>query len=63
MADVIELEKAKRRPFVSEDGFDLCVMTGEKTPYRTETPVDLRLYYVEGAGQLCQKAYEAIYGK
>ena len=35
--------------YVSEDGFDLCVMCETKTEYKT--------FYVDGAGQLCPKCY------
>lgn len=34
---------------------DKCIICGVDTPYEVSTNVDLRLYYVDGAGQLCSK--------
>jgi len=39
--------------FVSDDGFDLCVICGQKSPYYTHANVELRLGYVDGVGQGC----------
>jgi hypothetical protein len=38
---------------VTEDGYDLCVICGKKSPYKIETHIDMRVGYVEGAGQGC----------
>ena len=38
-----------------------CVNCGAETPYLVTTPVDLREYYVDGAGQLCKKCYFDIF--
>ncbi len=35
-----------------------CVLCGAITPYDRETPIDERLHYVEGCGQLCKNCYE-----
>ncbi len=43
--------------YVSEDGFDLCVMCETKTEYKTDTIIEERSFYVDGAGQLCPKCY------
>lgn len=43
--------------FISPDGFDLCVECLTVTPYKTEVPIDTRLYYVEGMGQHCAECY------
>lgn len=40
-----------------------CVYCGMETPVPVNMPVDLREYYVDGAGQLCKKCYEKLYGK
>lgn len=40
---------------------ELCVTCGEDTPYTRQTNVQLRYWYVEGAGQLCQKCYTNVY--
>ena len=41
-----------------------CVMPscGKETPYSIQTPISQRLYYVEGAGQLCEPCYKMTYG-
>lgn len=42
---------------------DNCIVCGKETEYSKTTPIDLRYYYVEGAGQLCKECYEKIYKK
>ncbi len=36
---------------------DTCIMCGVETPYDFETHIDLRIGYIEGAGQLCSACY------
>jgi len=36
---------------------DLCIMCGKETAYDFETHIDLRIGYIEGAGQLCHYCY------
>ena len=38
---------------------DHCILCGVETIYDESTHVDMRLGYIEGAGQLCPKCYEA----
>jgi hypothetical protein len=33
---------------------DKCIMCGKETPYDVHTHIDMRIGYVEGAGQLCR---------
>lgn len=40
---------------------EVCVSCGRDTPYTRQTNVQLRYWYVEGAGQLCQKCYTNVY--
>lgn len=56
-------ENTLEKKLVSKDGYDLCVTCNKKTPYKTETPVDMREHYVEGAGQLCRTCNTKIYGE
>ncbi len=42
-----------RPSFVSSEGKDLCVVCWVVTKYDTNTNVEERQYYIEGAGQLC----------
>ena len=39
------------------DNYDHCVLCGVETAYKHDTHVDMRIGYVEGAGQLCPKCY------
>ena len=41
---------------------DNCAACGNKTPYDEFDEVEVRFFYVEGAGQLCAKCYGEIYG-
>jgi hypothetical protein len=36
---------------------DKCVMCGKDTPYRFNDHIDIRIGYVEGAGQGCYQAH------
>jgi len=36
---------------------DTCVLCGVETPYEFETHIDMRIGYIEGAGQLCRNCY------
>lgn len=38
-------------------------MCGKETPIELTTPIELRQYYVECAGQLCKECYEKIYNQ
>jgi hypothetical protein len=40
---------------------DNCVNCGKETPYPANMHIAYRMYYVEGAGQLCKECYEEIY--
>ena len=40
---------------------DKCVMCEKETEYDIDEHIDNRLYYVEGAGQLCEECYNKIY--
>ncbi len=55
-------ENLEKKINVSEDGFDLCISCGTKTKYKTETNVDVRVGYIDGAGQLCDTCYEPLIG-
>jgi recombinational DNA repair protein (RecF pathway) len=40
---------------------DRCVVCGKKTPYYKNTPINARMYYVEGSGQLCGNCWKIIF--
>jgi len=37
--------------------YDKCVLCGKETPYLRSTHIDMRYYYIEGSGQLCEDCY------
>jgi hypothetical protein len=41
------------KSYISDDGYDLCVVCGRKTQYKSYTHIDERMGYVEGVGQTC----------
>ena len=40
---------------------DICIHCETVTPYDKTTNINNRLYYIEGAGQLCRDCYAKIY--
>lgn len=42
---------------------DFCVVCWNKTEFKKDTPIDQRIHYVKGVGQLCYKCWKEIYGK
>ena len=51
-------------PFYGEkpkDEKEKCVSCGKETKYSKDTHIDLRNYYVEGAGQLCDDCGKKLY--
>lgn len=46
------LSCALEKEMVSDE-YDHCVICGKQSPYKKSTHIDLRLGYVEGAGQTC----------
>lgn len=36
-----------------QNEYDVCVICGNETSYKRSTPIDLRVGYIEGAGQTC----------
>lgn len=43
------------------DKDDPCVCCGKPSGEKRGTPIGQRLYYVEGAGQLCERCYVSVY--
>jgi hypothetical protein len=39
------------------DEYDSCILCGVETEYKRSTHIDMRVGYIEGAGQLCRKCY------
>lgn len=40
---------------------EICVLCDKETPYKFTDNIDLRNWYVEGAGQLCENCYNDLY--
>lgn len=43
--------------------YEDCVSCGKETTDKKSTHVDLRQYYVDGAGQLCADCYDRVYSQ
>jgi hypothetical protein len=54
-----ETNNKKSKPVKPEPEY--CVGCGKETKYTKATPIDCRIYYVEGGGQLCLGCGRAIY--
>jgi len=44
-----------------ESKFEVCTRCGTRTPYLITDDINLRFWYVEGAGQLCERCHTEIY--
>jgi len=44
-------------------GYEHCVICFKRLRVKKETPIQQRRFYVEGAGQLCEKCFYRIYPK
>lgn len=44
-----------------KDKKDKCVICNKATPYEKQIHINHRKYYVECAGQLCEKCYFSLY--
>ena len=42
---------------------DNCVTCNKETHYRIDDHIDMRIGYIEGAGQLCLDCYDEVYVK
>ena len=40
---------------------ELCIRCNKPTPYDINTPITVRRYFVEGAGQLCEECFNILY--
>lgn len=49
------LDAALDEEMKGENPIDKCILCGEDTPYHFNDHIDMRVGYVEGAGQLCTK--------
>ena len=38
-----------------------CVRCGKETEYEISSPVEIRRWYVEGSGQLCEACFYELY--
>ena len=50
-------EMGKWEPMVRE----ICVRCGQATAYDINTPIEMRRWYVEGAGQLCEECWYKLW--
>ncbi len=55
------MENLKKHPIDASIKKEKCVICFDETPYIKNIPIHERRYYVEGAGQLCERCYDQIY--
>ena len=46
----------------AEEQKEKCISCGEQTNVPISQNIELRAFYVEGAGQLCESCYNKVYG-
>ena len=40
---------------------EYCIICHQMTDYYLDTPIDRRMYYYEGAGQLCDRCWKKVF--
>jgi len=46
---------------LQELSIEYCVLCGASTEYKRNDNINIRKWYVEGAGQLCEECYNRLY--
>lgn len=49
------------RKWTSKKKMDRCVICGKETKYAKSVPIDERIGYIQGSGQLCRRCFTEIY--
>ena len=60
---VYEAEHEFRPSLPYKSHKDKCTVCNEDSLYEKTMPIDLRLGYIEGSGQLCLECYDKVYNK
>lgn len=55
-----EITEKFKKEKVTQD-IEFCVFCGMKTEYRKNDPIETRIGYMHGAGQLCQECHKKLY--
>lgn len=55
-----ELEKLENK-INEENELEQCVLCWKFLDIKKDVPIDLRKFYIEGAGQLCEDCYKGVY--
>ena len=58
---VKNFRKFSRESSLKQKNLDSCVICNVETSYGISTHVDERNYYIQGAGQLCEKCHFELY--
>lgn len=51
-------QKVLTNAVTQADQFEICVSCGAETDIKVATPIEMRVGYICGCGQLCKKCYE-----
>ena len=46
---------------ISSSEIERCVLCKDPTPYRRDDPIEKRMNYIEGCGQLCRRCAIDVY--
>lgn len=57
------IKKNKKEQQTETEQREKCVSCGEITEYTKSTPIEKRIGYIQGGGQLCLKCYRELYPK
>lgn len=48
------------KKFISKEGYDLCILCKNNTPYQHDILIEERKNYLSGAGQLCETCHNLL---
>ncbi len=52
---------AEKVKYMNDKPKELCIVCGENSGINVDMPINDRQFYVESAGQLCQRCYNNLY--
>ena len=63
MFDQLKAKIKKANPSFTDGVFERCVLCHKTTDVPVDLPIQQRVFYIEGGGQLCEDCYCEIYKK
>ncbi len=59
---VFEREFGESKRTIIKSNLECCVLCEAETQYTVSDHIDNRMFYIEGAGQLCSDCHKKVYG-